>query len=186
MKNSIKDKERGFEKVKRIIEQDEKINKDKSNEDLHIVSLLPRRSTKNSAGYDFFVNDEDIRIPSIWRQFFDITIDPREKKLEPTLIKTGIKSYMMEDEVLYLYNRSSNPKKLGLILANSVGVIDSDYYNNSDNEGEIAFAFYNIFPFDIILHRGDKLGQGVFSKFLKADEDNANEIRKGGFGSTGE
>ena len=62
----------------------------------------------------------------------------------PTLIPTGIKAYMLDDEVLYLYNRSSNPKKKGLILANSVGVIDKDYYGNPDNDGHIMFAFYNI------------------------------------------
>ena len=76
---------------------------------------LPVRSTKNSAGYDVEAA-EDCIIPAF---------KPGQK---PTLVKTGIKAYMQDDEVLMLYNRSSNPKKKGLILANSVGVIDKDYY----------------------------------------------------------
>src|SRR5574344_748247 len=134
---------RGFETVARVMGKEVK---------------LPERSTDKSAGYDFF-SYEDVVIPSI---LFN-GIQP------PFMIKTGIKAYMEEDEWLALYNRSSNPKKLGLILANSVGVIDSDYYNNQDNEGEIAFAFYNIFPFPVKIKKGDKIGQGVFSKFLKVD-----------------
>lgn len=134
---------------------------------------LPQRSTKRSAGYDIEAA-EDVTIPSIW--------SIKEKK--PAFVKTGIKAYMLEDEVLYLYNRSSNPFKKGLVMANSVGVVDSDYYNNPDNEGHIMFAFYNFFPFDVEIKKGDRIGQGVFAKFLKADEDSANKDRTGGFGST--
>lgn len=135
---------------------------------------LPVRSTKNSAGYDIEAA-EDITIPSIWNM--------AEKK--PTFVKTGIKAYMCEDEVLYLYNRSSNPGKKGLVMANSVGVVDSDYYNNPDNEGHIMFAFYNFFTEDTVIKKGDRIGQGVFAKFLKVDGDNAEGGRTGGFGSTG-
>ncbi len=78
---------------------------------------LPVRKTKFSAGYDIEVAEEVI-IPSF------------KKGMNPTLVKTGLKAYMQDDEVLMLYNRSSNPKKKGLILANSVGVIDKDYYGN--------------------------------------------------------
>lgn len=135
---------------------------------------LPARSTKNSAGYDIEAA-EDIVVPSIWNM--------PEKK--PTFVKTGIKAYMGEDEVLYLYNRSSNPGKKGLVMANSVGVVDSDYYNNPDNEGHIMFAFYNFFTEDTVIKKGDRIGQGIFAKFLKADGDNADADRTGGFGSTG-
>ena len=73
------------------------------------------------------------------------TIIPSFKKgANPTLVKTGLKAYMQDDEVMLLYNRSSNPKKKGLIMANSVGVIDKDYYGNPDNDGHFMFAFYNI------------------------------------------
>ncbi len=143
---------------------------------------LPVRSTKNSAGYDFFAI-EDMEIPSYYGQIIEKLT--KNEPIKPTLVKTGIKSYMNEDEVLYIYNRSSNPFKKGLILANSVGIIDSDYYNNPDNDGHIMFAFYNFMPFSVKISKGDKIGQGIFGKFLKADDDvNTNE-RTGGFGSTG-
>lgn len=73
----------------------------------------------------------------------------------------------------------------GLIILNGVGVVDSDYYNNSDNEGEIGFVFYNMLDEDVILEAGEKLGQGIFVKFLTTDNDVATETRIGGFGSTG-
>lgn len=90
------------------------------------------------------------------------------KKFAPTLVHTGIKASMEEDEVLMLYNRSSNPKR-GLVLANSVGVVDADYYNNQSNDGEIMFAFYNFMPFDVTIKVGDRIGQGVFQKFLRPE-----------------
>ena len=132
---------------------------------------LPIRKTKFSAGYDI-ESAEDVVIPSF------------KKGDNPTLIKTGLKAYMLDDEVLLLYNRSSNPKKKGLILSNSVGVIDKDYYGNPDNDGHIMFAFYNIKNEDITIKKGDVIGQGVFTKFLVTDDDNATGERKGGFGST--
>ena len=132
---------------------------------------LPIRKTKFSAGYDVEAA-EDVIIPSF------------KKGMAPTLVKTGIKAYMADDEVLMLYNRSSNPKKKGLILANSVGVVDKDYYGNSDNDGHIMFAFYNIKEEDIIIKKGDAIGQAIFQKYLVIDDDNAEGERVGGFGST--
>jgi dUTP pyrophosphatase len=132
---------------------------------------LPIRKTKYSAGYDIEAA-EDVVIPSF------------KKGINPTLIKTGLKAYMQDDEVLYLYNRSSNPKKKGLILANSVGVIDKDYYGNLDNDGHILFAFYNIKDKDIEIKKGEAIGQAVFQKYLITDDDNAKGERIGGFGST--
>ena len=132
---------------------------------------LPVRKTKFAAGYDIEAA-EDIVIPSF------------KKGMAPTLIPTGVKAYMEDDEVLYLYNRSSNPKKKGLILANSVGVVDKDYYGNPDNDGHIMFAFFNIKDEDITIKKGEAIGQGVFAKYLITDDDNAEGIRTGGFGST--
>ena len=92
---------------------------------------------------------------------------------------------MQDDEVLLLYNRSSNPKKKGLVLANSVGVIDKDYYGNPDNDGHFMFAFYNIKDEDVEIKKGECIGQAIFQKFLLTDNDNADGIRMSGFGSTG-
>lgn len=150
------EKVRGFEIVKGF--EDKGIN-------------LPERKTKYSAGYDVECA-EDVIIPSF------------KKGANPTLIKTGIKAYMQDDEVLMLYNRSSNPKKKGLILANSVGVIDKDYYGNPDNDGHIMFAFYNIKDEDIVIKKGEAIGQAVFQKYLVTDDDKAEGERVGGFGST--
>lgn len=132
---------------------------------------LPIRKTKYSAGYDFEAV-EDVVIPSF------------SKGMNPTLVKTGVKAYMQDDEVLMLYNRSSNPKKKGLILANSVGVVDKDYYGNPDNDGHIMFAFYNIKEEDVVIKKGEAIGQGVFQKYFVTDDDNAQGDRIGGFGST--
>ena len=102
-----------------------------------------------------------------------------------TVIQTNIEVLRMkEDEVLILANRSSNPGKKGLILANSIGVIDSDYYGNPDNDGHIMFAFYNIKEEDIEIKKGEAIGQGIFQKFLSIDNDISMGERTGGFGST--
>ena len=132
---------------------------------------LPIRKTKYSAGYDIEAA-EDVVIPSF------------KKGTSPTLVKTGLKAYMQDDEMLLLYNRSSNPKKKGLILANSVGVVDKDYYGNKDNDGHIMFAFYNIKDEDVEIKKGEAIGQAIFQKYLVADDDNAEGERVGGFGST--
>ena len=132
---------------------------------------IPVRKTKFAAGYDIEAA-EDIIVPSF------------KKGMNPVLIPTGLKAYMEDDEVLYLYNRSSNPKKKGLILANSVGVVDKDYYGNPDNDGHIMFAFFNIKDEDITIKKGEAIGQGVFSKYLVTDGDVALGDRTGGFGST--
>ena len=81
-------------------------------------------------------------------------------------------------------NRSSHPIKKGLILANSLGVIESDYYNNPQNDGELLFAYYNFFPIDVTIKKHDPIGQAFFQKFLVADDDKATGERAGGFGST--
>ena len=132
---------------------------------------LPVRKTKYSAGYDMEAA-EDVVIPSF------------KKGNNPTFIKTGVKAYMGDNEYLMLANRSSNPGKKGLILANSVGIIDKDYYENPDNDGDIIFAFYNIKEEDIEIKKGEVIGQAIFMPFLVADNDNAEGIRTGGFGST--
>lgn len=150
------EKKRGFEIAKGF--ETEQIN-------------LPVRSTKNSAGYDIEAAENCV-IPSF------------KKGQKPTLVKTGIKAYMQSDEVLILANRSSNPGKKGLILANSIGVVDSDYYGNADNDGHIMYAFYNIKEEDIEIKKGDRIGQAIFQKYLISDNDITCGERTGGFGST--
>ncbi len=132
---------------------------------------LPERKTKYSAGYDIEAA-EDVVIPSF------------KKEKNPTLVKTGLKAYMQNNEFLMLCNRSSNPKKKGLVLSNSVGIIDKDYYGNPDNDGHLMFAFYNIKDEDILIKKGECIGQAIFQKFFIVDNDDAKGERVGGFGST--
>ena len=146
---------RGFEVVKGY--EDKNIN-------------LPVRKTCHSAGYDVEAA-EDIVIPMF------------TPGCKPTLIPTGLKAYCMEDECYLLLNRSSGPKK-GFILANSVGLIDSDYYGNPDNDGHFYFAYFNCSDHDIEVKKGDVIGQVVFQKYLVVDDDQADGVRVGGFGST--
>lgn len=130
---------------------------------------LPERSTKSSSGYDFF-NPEKVEIA------------PHSLKL----VKTGIKAKFPDDMTLKLYNRSSNPKKKGVMLANGVGIVDADYYGNADNDGEIGFMFYNFTDATTVFEAGDKLGQGIFEKyFIVSNEAEITTERNGGFGSTG-
>ena len=149
-------KSRGFEIAKGF--EDKKIN-------------LPERKTKFSAGYDFEAA-EDCIVPAY------------KAGMNPTLVKTGIKAYMLDDEMLCLYNRSSNPKKKGLVLSNGVGIVDKDYYGNPDNDGAIMFAFYNIKDEDTVIKKGEAIGQAVFQKYFISDDDVAEGERMGGFGST--
>lgn len=134
--------------------------------DIHI----PIRKTSHSAGYDVEAA-EDVIIP-VW-----------EPGVKPTLIPTGLKAYCMDDEWYMLANRSSGPKK-GFVMANSIGIIDSDYYGNPDNDGHFYFSYFNFGSEELHVKKGDVIGQVIFQKFLITDEDNATGERLGGFGST--
>lgn len=111
----------------------------------------------------------------------DIT---KKLKAKPTLVSSGVKCALEPDTYLELSVRSSTPLKYWLILANGVGIIDADYYNNPDNEGEIFFQLINLSPFRIKLNKGDIIGQGIIKKYLTTDDDKATGERTGGFGST--
>lgn len=177
---------RGFEVVSHY--QDKGIN-------------LPKRATHQAAGYDFEAG-EDIVIPSIWKTVFKHvalemkqwfhanthkteTVGNWEKVLKPVLVPTGVKAYMQEDEYLQLTNRSGNPLKQFLVLTNGVGIVDADYYNNEGNEGHIYFQLSNFGLVDKHIKKGDRIGQGIFLSFLKADGDETVTTREGGFGSSG-
>ena len=163
---------------------------------------IPTRATHAAAGYDFEVA-EDIVVPSakkLWDEVLyyitgpqyvvmnlaDIAAFTKEYKVKPTLVPTGIKCQLEKDCYLELSVRSSTPLKHWLILANGVGIIDGDYYNNPDNEGHIYFQLINLSPFDIVLKKGDKIGQGIIKRFEVTDDDSKYEKkeRAGGFGST--
>lgn len=153
---------------------------------------LPTRATKDAAGYDFEAA-ADVVIPSIWKTGVTAGIsqvtahlkgEAVTKDLKPVLVPTGIKAYMGQEEYLQLANRSSNPLKRFLQLANGVGVIDADYYNNPDNEGHIMFQFLNFGLTDVVIKKGERIGQGIFLPFLKADQDQGGQTRTGGFGSS--
>ena len=161
---------------------------------------IPTRATHAAAGYDFEVA-EDIIIPSMEKMWYkalgstwedhprtlsEIAKFTKEEKVKPTLVPTGIKCQLASDCYLELSVRSSTPLKHWLILANGVGIIDGDYYNNSDNEGHIYFQLINLSPFDIQLRKGDKIGQGIIKKYEVTDDDYKYEKkeRAGGFGST--
>ena len=98
---------------------------------------------------------------------------------------TGVKCELRPYMYLLLANRSSNPSKKGLFLANGVGIVDADYYNNRDNEGEIGFEFYNFSETDTEIKKGEKIGQGIITSYYKVEDDKATGSRAGGFGSTG-
>ena len=129
---------------------------------------LPKRSTSKSAGYDI-------------RSAIDTIIKPGESKV----IKTGLKVAMNDDEVFYLYIRSSIGFKYDITLSNSTGVIDADYYNNEDNEGHFSVKLINHGDKDYKINFGDRVAQGVFMKYLTVDnEEKIDKKRKGGIGST--
>ena len=158
---------------------------------------LPVRKTAQSAGYDFVVA-EDITIPpyaemseKMWanRPAYVPSLNEaaaiiKEAKAKVTLVSTGMKCQLDEGTYLELSVRSSCPLKHWLVLGNSVGIIDADYYNNPDNEGEIFFQIINLAPFAIQLKRGDAIGQGIIKPYLTTEDDAATGERTGGFGST--
>ena len=132
---------------------------------------LPVRKTKHSAAYDIEAAEEVV-LPSF------------QKGMKPTLIPTGLKAYMQSDEVLLIVSRSSGPKKQGISFPHNVGVIDSDYYNNPDNEGHIFVQCINLKDEDVVIKKGEAVAQAIFQKYLTVDDDNAEGMRTGGFGST--
>jgi dUTP pyrophosphatase len=129
---------------------------------------LPARKTARSAGYDIEAAETVVLAPHA-----------------VTVVPTGLKAYMEGDEYLAIHIRSGISIKKGLMLVNSVGIIDSDYYDNPDNEGHIMIAYYNTNDVPLTLEKGERIGQGIFTKYLATSDDAATGERLGGFGSTG-
>ena len=131
--------------------------------------ILPHRATQGSAGYDFHALETWVIAPGAIQPFF-----------------TDVKAYMPMDEVLHLYPRSSVGIKLGLMLANTVPTVDADYYGNPDNDGHIIIYLRNLNNYPVTVRAGDRIAQGVFEKYLIADNDPEDlPLRQGGVGSTG-
>ena len=129
---------------------------------------MPNRATKYSAGYDIFC-----------------PIDLKLDRHETIKIPTGLRCKMDNDVVLMIYPRSSLGFKYRMMLENTVGIIDSDYYN-SDNEGHILIKFTNHSEKELIIKKGTAFAQGIFIRYLKTVDDEVNNIRNGGLGSTSE
>lgn len=147
---------RGFEHVKKKHIKEEK-------------GFSPVRATSKSAGYDFF-SPITIKVPAH----------------STVIVWSNIKAYMLESEVLMLYVRSSIGIKKGLMLANGTGIIDSDYYSNENNDGNIGIPLHNYTDEPVIIERGDRIAQGIFVNYGVADYDcPASTERVGGIGSSG-
>lgn len=138
----------------------------KNDEQLYREYLLPKRGSKYSAGYDFFaIEDYVLHSGEVLR------------------IPTGYKAKFQEDEMLLLVVRSSMGFRYNVRMCNQVGVIDSDYYNNTSNEGHMWVSLQNEGEEDFIIKKGEAYCQGIFTKFLTCD-DQVSVVRSGGIGST--
>lgn len=157
-----------FEKWNFLAESMQKIRGFELVKNAPVDTILPRRSTKGSAGYDFYAP-------------YDIILTPHSCS---ELVFLNVKAYMQLNEKLQLYIRSSLAVKSNITLETS-GLIDSDYYSNPDNDGNIGVKFRNNGDDPFIITKGTRCCQGVFSKYLIADGDDVNETRTGGYGSTG-
>ena len=134
----------------------------------HKPTFLPTRATNRSAGYDFYLKD-------------DVTIKPGQTVFQ----QTDVKCKLSRDEVLLLFIRSSIGIKQKLVLANGTGVIDADYYGNADNDGNIGIRLFNLGQTPYKIERGQRFAQGMFIKYLIAENCNSDSERVGGIGSTG-
>ena len=134
--------------------------------DIYEEIILPKRATKGSAGYDFVCP-------------IDITIKPNQMLKIPS----GIRCFIENTYVLNIYPRSSLGFKYQMMLANTTGIIDSDYYG-AKNEGHIIIAVVNKGDKDIVLKKGERFVQGIFFKFYTVDEEEIETKRMGGFGSS--
>lgn len=146
--------------MRKFYEVDEKFRKYPD-----IKTEIPFKATAGSAGYDFSSK-------------ISIAAEPGEI----VKIWTDVKAEMEKDEVLLLFPRSSMGGKF--MLANSTGVVDSDYFSNPDNDGNIGIFLKNISDKKQWIHAGDRVAQGVFFRYLSAENGNSENKRTGGFGST--
>lgn len=128
---------------------------------------LPTRATKSSIAYDFYAPIDTIILP-----------------MQSVMIWTDVKAKFNPDEALLINVRSSMGKQ-PIMLANTQGWIESDYYSNSDNDGNIGIRLFNLSATPYEIKAGDRIAQGMFIKYLVADNGNTDVKRQGGFGSSG-
>jgi dUTP pyrophosphatase len=168
MKTIAKFEKVSFEQFKKDIKSTNLLYTEDEIKDIYDKIQLPKRATKGSAGYDF-------KMPA------PITM---EKGIAYT-IPTGIRCFIQDGWVLQMHPRSGLGFKKGFKLLNTTGIIDSDYYN-SNNEGHImAKVSYGYGEPELTLEQGDGFLQGVFIEYGITVDDNTEEERNGGFGSTG-
>ena len=154
----IKLRERGFE-----------IIKDEHRKHSDVEIQLPTRGDSRSAGYDFYSNET-------------VVLQPKQSHL----FWTDVKSYMLDDEVLSIHVRSSIGTKKDLMLKNTTGIIDSSYYENVSNDGNIGICLVNMGDKIQKIEKGERIAQGIFTKYLITDNDICLKLeRTGGFGSSG-
>lgn len=153
----VKIKMRDFEKI-----SFEQFKKDVADDIiLYNEYKLPQRDSDSTAGYDIYLLE-------------DLVIEPNEIKKIPT----GIKSFFEKDEVPLLIVRSSTGFKYNIRLCNQVGIIDSDYYNNKNNEGHIWVKIQNEGKEKVIITRGEAIVQGIFLKYLTTKSDKSRNIER--------
>lgn len=132
-------------------------------------TLSPIRADKGSAGYDFYSKES-------------VAIKPGQKHL----FWTDVKAFMKQNEVLEIYIRSSLGIKYDLVLSNTVGIIDSSYFENPTNDGNIGISLKNTGAHPVHIDEGDRIAQGIFKEYLTTVADNVkDEERFGGFGHSG-
>ena len=158
-----------FEKVKKeCFEKDSRANGFEPTDEVYESIKIPVRKTEGSAAYDFSTP-------------YAITLYGGERRTIPT----GIKAEMEQGEVLLITVRSSVGIRDGVVFSNSLALIDSDYYNNDANNGDIQLALWNTSSKRVQYEAGERLAQGLFVKFDKTEDDNASGKRVGGIGSSG-
>ena len=128
---------------------------------------LPKRSTAHSAGYDIFTR-------------YGFTLEP----MESIILKTGFKIFMQPDEYFLIAPRSGMGVKFFSRIANTIGIIDSDFYNNINNEGHVMIKLRNEGTVPMMVANNTAIAQGIFQKFLLIDDDDVTTIREGGLGHT--
>ena len=129
--------------------------------------ILPERATAFSAGYDFYCPVDTVLPPH-----------------STVFVVTNVKAFMLNDEVLKIYARSSLATQRNIFIRNGVAIIDADYYGNRLNDGNIVIPLYNDSCSERLIKKFERFAQGIFEKYLTADDVVIAE-RAGGFGSSG-